>query len=88
MTYELLCQHLTDKNYNDDGSPSDDDDYYMFARIKSDRPVQEIREEVERTEFVTEWESSKEITDLFKTDEYIEDSLRILQVLSEVGHSQ
>ena len=88
MVYEILCQYLTKRNYNEDGSPSDDDDYYMIAKIKSNRPVQDIRDEIEKDEWVKEYNSSKEIMDLFKTDEYIEDSLRILKLLSEVGHKE
>ena len=88
MIYELLCQYLTDKNYNEDGSSSDDDDYYMIAKIKSDRTIQEIREEIEKEEWVKEYESSKELMDLFKTKGYIEDSLRVLKILSQVGHKE
>lgn len=88
MIYEILCQYLTEKNYNEDGSPSDDDDYYMIAKIISNRPVQDIRDEIEKDEWVKEYESSKEIMDLFKTDEYIEDSLRLLKLLSDVGHKE
>lgn len=86
MIYELLCQYLTDKNYNEDGSPSDDDDYYMIAKIQTDRSIDEIKKEIENTENISE--HSEEIQKLFATEEYVEDSFRILQVLSTVGHKE
>ena len=84
--YELLCKYLTDRNYNKDGSPSDDDSYYMIARIKSDRGADEIRKEIEEGEWAEECKDSEEITRLFETGSYVESSVRVIQMLSTVGH--
>ena len=83
---DLLCEYLKNSNWNEDGSPSDDDSYYKVVQIKTDRPISEIRKEADEEEWVSEMMNSDDVNAIFAMDDYAEDTLRVIQVLSEVGH--
>lgn len=83
---DLLCEYLKESNWNKDGSPSDDDSYYKVIQIKTDRPISEIRNEADEEEWVSEMIDSDDVNVIFAMEDYVEDTLRVIQVLSEVGH--
>lgn len=85
--YEILFRYLKNSNWNEYGSPSDDDDYYMIGKVKADskEKVQKWADNEEFWAMETEGNCT-EITELFATEEYAEDTLEVVQVLSEVGH--
>lgn len=85
---DLLCEYLKDSNWNEDGSPSDDDSYYKVVQIKTNRPISEIRKETSKDEWAEEMMDSDDVKEIFAMEDYSEDSLRVIQVLSEVGHEQ
>lgn len=86
MVYELLCEYLTEENFNSDGSPTADDSYYAVVRISSDRDVRDLKAEVKEAEFLAELEKSDDYKRIISADNYIEDTLRIVSFLSETGH--
>lgn len=83
---DLLCEYLKESNWNEDGSPSDDDSYYKVVQIKTDRSISEIRNEADEEEWVNEMMDSDDVNVIFAMEDYVEDTLRVIQVLSEVGH--
>lgn len=83
---DLLCEYLKESNWNKDGSPSDDDSYYKVIQIKTDRPISEIKNEADEEEWVSEMIDSDDVNVIFAMEDYVEDTLRVIQVLSEVGH--
>ena len=83
---DLLCEYLKESNWNEDGSPSDDDSYYKVIQIKTDRLISEIRNEADEEEWVSEMMDNDDVNAIFAMEDYVEDTLRVIQVLSEVGH--
>ena len=83
---DLLVEYLKESNWNEDGSPSNDDSYYKVVQIKTERPISEIREEADKEDWVEEMMDSNDVKEIFAMEEYAEDTLRVIQVLSEVGH--
>lgn len=83
---DLLVEYLKESNWNEDGSPSDGDSYYKVVQIKTERPISEIRAEVDEEDWVEEMMDSDDVKEIFAMEEYVEDTLRVVQVLSEVGH--
>lgn len=85
--FEVLFRYLKYSNWNKDGSPSDDDDYYMIGKVKAKNQKQ-IQEWADEGDHYSMHSIGKceEISILFCTEDYIEDTLEIVQVLSEVGH--
>ena len=39
---DLLVEYAMESNWNEDGSPSDDDSYYKVVQIKTERPISEL----------------------------------------------
>lgn len=83
---DLLCEYLRNCNFNKDGSPSNDDSYYKVVQIKTNRSPRDIRKEANKEEWVKEMIDSNDVKEIIEMEDYIEDSLRIIEVLSEVGH--
>lgn len=83
---DLLVEYLKESNWNKDGSPSNDDSYYKVVQIKTERPISEIRKEASEEDWVEEMMDSDDVKEIFAMEEYVEDTLRVIQVLSEVGH--
>lgn len=83
---DLLVEYLKESNWNEDGSPSNDDSYYKVVQIKTERPISEIKKEARKEDWVEEMMDSDDVKEIFATEEYVEDTLRVIQVLSEVGH--
>ena len=83
---DLLVEYLKESNWNEDGSPSNDDSYYKVIQIKTDRPISEIKKEADEEEWVSEMMDSDDVNEIFAMEDYVEDTLRVIQVLSEVGH--
>ena len=83
---DLLVEYLKESNWNEDGSPSNDDSYYKVVQIKTERPISEIRAEADEEDWVEEMMDSDDVKEIFAMEEYVEDTLRVVQVLSEVGH--
>lgn len=85
--YEVLFRYLKTSNYNEDGSPSDDDDYYMIGKVraKNRNQIQKWADDYD-IESMLHIGKCRELSQLFNTDEYVEDSLEIIKVLSQVGH--
>lgn len=85
--YEVLFRYLKSSNWNEDGTPSDDDDYYMIGKVKAESKEQVKKWADEGNHYaMRSIGKCKEISDLFCTEDYVEDTLEIVQVLSEVGH--
>lgn len=38
--YDILFRYLKSSNWNGDGTPSDDDDYYMIGKVKAESQKQ------------------------------------------------
>ena len=83
---DLLVEYLKESNWNEDGSPSNDDSYYKVVQIKTERPISEIRAEADEEDWVEEMMDSNEVKEIFAMAEYVEDTLRVVQILSVVGH--
>lgn len=78
VEYEILVSYLRKSNFNEDGSPSNDDDYYKVIRIKA-TSKKEALENIEEFVFNSEdWCGIEE--------DYVEDTLEVKSMLSEVGH--
>lgn len=88
LTVDLLCEYLKESNFNKDGSPSDDDSYYMVVQIKTERPLSAIREEVEKEGWCEEMSDSDSVHNIFSMDDYVKDTLEARLVLSKVGHKE
>lgn len=76
--YDVLVSYLRESNFNEDGSPSNDDDYFKVVEIISDC-IENVIPNVEKTIF-----ESNNLCGI--EDDYIEDSLEICEILSTVGH--
>lgn len=85
--YEVLFRYLKNSNWNKDGSPSDDDDYYMIGKVKAESRKQ-VQKWADEEDYYAMHSVGKceEIFALFCTEDYAEDTLEIVQILSEVGH--
>lgn len=83
---DLLVEYLKESNWNEDGSPSNDDNYYKVVQIKTERPISEIRAEADKEDWVEEMMDSNEVNEIFAMAEYVEDTLRVVQILSVFGH--
>lgn len=85
--YEVLFRYLKNSNWNKDGSPSDDDGYYMIGKVKAESLKQVQKWADENNHYAMHCIGKcEEISTLFCTEDYMEDTLEIVQVLSEVGH--
>lgn len=76
--YEILVSYLRESNYNEDGSPSDDDTYYKIIKIKANSK-EEALANVE--EFVF---NSDDMCGL--EADYVEGTFEVESMLSQVGH--
>lgn len=85
---DLLCEYLKNSNWNEDGSPSIDDSYYKVIQIKTERPISDIKKEADGEEWVAEMMDSDDVNEIFAMEDYAEDTLRVIQVLSEVRHER
>ena len=83
---DLLVEYLKESNWSKDGSPSNDDSYYKVIQIKTDRPISEIKKEADEEEWVSEMIDSDDVNAIFAMEDYVEDTLRVIRVLSEGGH--
>ena len=85
--YEVLFRYLKNSNWNKDGSPSNDDCYYMIGRVKADdrKQVQKWVDNNDEYAMLTIGKC-EEIFELFASEEYVEETLEVVKVLSEVGH--
>lgn len=83
---DLLVEYLKDSNWDEDGFPSNDDSYYKVVQIKTARSISEIKEDIEDSEWCDELVDSQDVIDIFNLPDYVEDTLRVIKVLSEVGH--
>lgn len=83
---ELLCTYLKPSNWNEDGSPSNDDSYYLIATIKTNKTISQLQNELETFDTILELDTSEEIQKLFASDDYVEDTLEVIQILSYAGH--
>lgn len=77
--YEILISYLRASNWNEDGSPSDDDTYYKIIKVKANSKEEALKN-VESFVFDSEDWCGIE-------NDYVEDTFDIVQMLSEVGHS-
>jgi hypothetical protein len=79
IEYEILVSYLRESNFNEDGSPSDDDDYFKVIRISA-TSKEEALKNVEEFIFNTDgWCGIEE--------DYVEGTLDIIKMLSAVGHN-
>lgn len=83
---DILCEYLTETNFNADGSPSDDDSYYKIVQVKTERPVSEIRKEVKEDGWCREMNDCDDVKAVIVMEDYVEGTLEARHVLSEVGH--
>lgn len=79
--YEVLFRYLKKNNFCEDGSPSDEDDYYLIGKVKSS-DGEEVLEAISNEDFAYMEEHCDEVKKLFETEEYVEDTLEIVQMLS------
>jgi hypothetical protein len=86
--YDVLFCYLKENNWNKDGSPSNEDTYYLIGKVKSDNGT-EVLKAVKNDDIIYLSEHCEEIKDLFTTEEYVEDTLEVVQMLSEscAGHN-
>ena len=83
---DLLVEYAMESNWNEDGSPSDDDSYYKVVQIKTERSISELAKEVMKDGWVNELVDSEDVMEIFAMEDYVEDTLEVKLVLSEVGH--
>lgn len=83
--YEVLFKYLKESNWNQDGSPSADDDYYMIGHVTADYPAQ-IKRWVDTQALSEMCGRCPEIQTLFATDDYAEGTLEAVHLLSVNGH--
>lgn len=76
--YEILVSYLRESNFNEDGSPSCDDDYHKVIRIKATSKEDALKN---IKEFIFNSEGWCGIE-----KDYIEDTLEVKAMLSQVGH--
>lgn len=84
---DILCEYLTEKNFNADGSPSDDDSYYKIVQVKTERPVSEIIKEVREDGWCREMDGCDDVKAIIGMEDYVGDTLEARMVLSIVGHN-
>ena len=77
--YEILVSYLRESNFNEDGSPANNDNYYKVIRIKA-LSKEKALENVE--EFIF---TSNDWCGLEK--DYVEGTLEIKSMLSQIGHN-
>ena len=76
--YEILVSYLRESNFNNDGSPSNDDSYYKVIRIKA-HSKEDALKNIEQFIFESEdWCGIEE--------DYAEGTLEVEQILSQVGN--
>ena len=83
---ELLCTYLKPSNWNEDGSPSNEDSYHLIATIKTNKTISQLQNELKTFGTILELNASKEAQKLFTSDDYVEDTLEVIQILSYTGH--
>lgn len=83
---ELLCTYLKPSNWNEDGSPSNEDSYHLIATIKTNKTISQLQNELKTFGTILELDTSKEAQKLFTSDDYVEDTLEVIQILSYTGH--
>lgn len=85
--YDVLFRYSKENNWNDDGSPSNEDTYYMIGKVKSD-DGKLVLKAVQEEDLSYLEENCNELKELFASDDYAEDTLEIVQMLSEscAGH--
>ena len=76
--YEILVSYLRESNFNEDGSPSGDDDYYKVIKVKA-TSVKEALENIENFIFDSEDMCGIE-------GDYVEGTLEVVKILSAIGH--
>lgn len=85
--FDVLFRYLKENNWNDDGSPSNEDDYYMIGKVKADDGRMVLKAIQEQDLSYLE-ENCNELKELFASEDYVEDTLEIVQMLSNssAGH--
>lgn len=85
--YDVLFRYLKENNFAEDGSPSNEDDYYFIGKVKSENGA-EVLNAVDKEDLGYMEKHCQEVKELFATEEYVEDTLEIVQMLSQscAGH--
>lgn len=85
--YDVLFSYLKESNFSHDGSPADNDDYHLIGTViaKNQDQVKTWIENNDLWRMETEGRC-KEITKLFHSPDYAEDTLEAKELLSRSGH--
>lgn len=83
---ELLCTYLKPSNWDEDGSPSNEDSYHLIATIKTNKTISQLQNELKTFGTILELDTSEEVQKLFTSDDYVEDTLEVIHILSYTGH--
>ena len=79
--YEVLFRYLTESNFQEDGSPTKEDDYYFIGRIKAENDLEALTA-IERNDFNYLSKHCAEVGEILLTANYVPESIEIVQMLS------